>query len=505
LKNLFFCSKEYGCSFSEIKICLNKTVLILLMLAAILYSCDDTILERKGERLLAFSNDTISFDTVFTNVGSVTNKLLVYNNSNKERTIQSIRLANTNSMFFKINVDGSFNPKGIYNEITIRPHDSLYIFISVRIDPNNSNQPIIVEDSIIFTYPESSQKVMLRAIGQNVILLKSHRFKSDTTLTDTKPYLVWGDLMVDSAKTLTINPGCKFYFHNNASIRVNGQLQALGTYEKPILMKGDRRDTVRFGTPFPYDNLWGQWGGIFLKASKLSHRISHVFMNGGTNGIVLINPDMSITPSLVIENSRIHNFSQSGLRVQNCNVDVSNTEISNTGSNSVYIKGGKNSFIHCTIANFFNNSKFSGLINTSREKIPAVLLMDLERCIPMESIFQNCIITGSYDDELSIATLFPEKYNASFESNYIRKKSPILTTYFKNTIWWNKNDTVFKSVYYNYLTNQYFDFKLDSVSKVRGVADKTIATKYTLDLLGNNRMIGNSPDLGAYQWQPSKK
>jgi hypothetical protein len=55
------------------------------------------------------------------------------------------------------------------------------------------------------------------------------------------------------------------------------------------------------------------------------------------------------------------------------------------------------------------------------------------------------------------------------------------------------------------LTNQYFDFKLDSVSKVRGVADKTIATKYSLDLLGNNRMIGNSPDLGAYQWQPSKK
>jgi hypothetical protein len=50
----------------------------------------------------------------------------------------------------------------------------------------------------------------------------------------------------------------------------------------------------------------------------------------------------------------------------------------------------------------------------------------------------------------------------------------------------------------------YFDFRLDSVSVARGIANKAIAEKYPLDLLGNDRIKDNSPDLGAYQWMPHK-
>jgi len=77
---------------------------------------------------------------------------------------------------------------------------------------------------------------------------------------------------------------------------------------------------------------------------------------------------------------------------------------------------------------------------------------------------------------------------------------------FTNLRWSQPKDTlIFKSNRYDYVKGTYFNFMPDSISPVRGIADPTVAAQFPLDLNGNNRMIDNKPDLGAYQWQPTTK
>ncbi|MDP4240798.1 MAG: right-handed parallel beta-helix repeat-containing protein, partial [Bacteroidota bacterium] len=356
-------------------------------------------------------------------------------------------------------------------------------------------------DSLVLQTNGVSQNVKLLAYGQDMKILRNKYILNDTTLTAEKPYLVYGYLAVDTAKTLTLNPGCKIYFHNNANLIVYGNLKAEGTAENPISMRGDRLDKIGFATPFPYNDVAGQWGGLYLLWKGGNHVLHHVNMNSGYVGIYFSNDDRSILPNLEISDCRIHNFLLYGLVVQNGNVQVTNTEISNASSYCVYLNGGKHSFIQSTIANFFNNSSVQPV---SRDKKPAVMIMNLNRVSPMESVFRNCIISGSEDNEFSLATRSMDLYKGLFDHCYIRKPDPLALKQFTSIRWSQKNDTVFKSTRYDYEKKIYFDFRPDSVSPARGLADPTIASQFPFDLNGNNRLVGNKPDAGAYQWQPSK-
>jgi hypothetical protein len=133
------------------------------------------------------------------------------------------------------------------------------------------------------------------------------------------------------------------------------------------------------------------------------------------------------------------------------------------------------------------------------------MIMNLNRVAPMESIFKNCIISGSQDNEFSLATRYPDQYNGEFDHCYIRKTDSLALKQFTFIRWSAKNDTVFKSVNYNLDKNTYFNFTLDSISPARGLADPVVASQFPLDLNGNSRITGNKPDAGAYQWQPTKK
>ena len=112
---------------------------------------------------------------------------------------------------------------------------------------------------------------------------------------------------------------------------------------------------------------------------------------------------------------------------------------------------------------------------------------------------------GSAENELSIASRFIDKFNATFSNCYIRKKGIPDTNQYQSITWYNAKDSVFISTEYNYKTNKYFDFVPDSVSPARGIADKTVATAYPKDLNGNSRTADNEPDAGAYEWVPAIK
>ena len=476
--------------------------LILLLPIICFYSCEDDLFSSDPEKVLSFSTDTLTFDTVFTTIGSTTEKLMVYNPNNRALKISSIGLAGGAKSQFRINVDGSLSADNHFSDIEIRAKDSMYIFVEVTVDPRDVNAPVLVTDSVIFKTNGIEQKVRLEAFGQDMILFRNKLILNDTTLSADKPYLIYGNLTVDSAKTLHLPAGCQLYFHNNANLIVRGNLRAEGTFDKPVLLRGDRLDKAKFLYPVPYNYVAGQWGGVYLLWNKGNHLLRNVNINSGYVGVYMNNSDRNQLPELRIENCRIHNFVYYGLVVQNANVKVTNTEISNTGSYSVYLSGGKHVFLQSTIANYYNSSPGRP---SSRDKNPAVMIMGLYRTAPMQTEFRNCIVAGGLETELSIASRFLTQYKAVFSDSYIRRKEAYELSQFHNIRWYAQNDTIFKHPFYNDTSSVYFNFTPDSVSPVRGLADRTIAAQFPLDLNGVNRLEDNAPDAGAYEWQPTKK
>ena len=484
------------------KIYFSFVVFISVFISIAFTACNDGIYSTNPKDKLSFSNDTLSFDTVFTALGSATSKIMVYNRNNSALKISHIGIAGGKESSFKINVDGSLNANNQFDNIEIQAHDSLYIFVSVTVkDPNNSNSPFIIKDSLVFQTNNVYQDIKLRAFGQNIVKLRGKRFLENTILTADLPYLIYDSLIVSQHKTLTLKPGCKIYFHNNANLIVYGSLNAIGTAENPITLRGDRFDNIKFASPVPYNDVAGQWDGVYLLGNSGKHILRHVNMNSGYVGLYFSNNDRNIIPNLEITDCRIQNFYFYGLIVQNGNVQVSNTEISNSSSYCVYLSGGKHSFTQCTIANFFDNSSAQPV---SRDKKPAVMIMNLNRVSPMQSTFRNCVISGSLDNEFSLATRFMDQYNGIFDHCYIKKPAALAFPQFTGIRWSAKNDTVFKSITYSVENNSRFDFRPDSVSPARGLADPNFASQVPLDLNGNNRLVDGAPDAGAYEWKPTK-
>jgi len=356
-------------------------LLVSVVLAVSLTSCNDDVFTTNPKYKLSFSKDTLTFDTVFTTVGSATSKILVYNRNNYALKISQLYLAGGKSSAYRINVDGSLDSLNQFKNVEIRAKDSMYIFVSVTIKTNSS---LFIRDSIVFQTNGMLQNVKLEAYGQRINIINklflNCKILRNTTLSSTDPYYIRDSFIVAANRTLTIKPGCKFYFHNNANLIVYGNLKAEGTFDNPILMRGDRLDDIKFSTPFPYNNVAGQWGGIFLLGEGTNHVFSHVNMNSGYVGIYVRNNSFNNLPNLQISDCRIHNFLLYGLIVQNANVTVTNSEISNTSSYSVYLNGGKHTFLQSTIANYFDNSSVQP---TTRDKKPALMIMNLNRVAPM--------------------------------------------------------------------------------------------------------------------------
>ena len=77
--------------------------------------------------LLSFSTDTVSFDTVFTTVGSTTGYFMIYNQNDKDLKIERIVLANGHESGFRINVDGRKGDS--FTGIPIWKNDSLFVAV----------------------------------------------------------------------------------------------------------------------------------------------------------------------------------------------------------------------------------------------------------------------------------------------------------------------------------------------------------------------------------------
>ena len=168
---------------------------VLLLTATILFiSCTKDSFITSPAALIGLSDDTLHFDTVFTSVGSVTQSLKIFNLNDQNLRLSKIELMGSASSPFSINVNGE--PGESFSNIDIAANDSIYVFVSVHIDPNQQNMPFIVRDSIRISYNGNDVFVQLDAYGRNAHFLKNVVVSHDSILTAELPFVVLGSLTV---------------------------------------------------------------------------------------------------------------------------------------------------------------------------------------------------------------------------------------------------------------------------------------------------------------------
>ena len=242
------------------------------VMSVLLAACsEDTDFSASPSLRLEFSRDTIAFDTLFTTVGSPTAGLVVRNRNSDALRISNVRLGSGGSSGFSVLVDGQYGSS--MSDLEIRGKDSIFVYAAVELERNGADVPLMVKDSLIFTLESGvQQQVALLAYGRDVTFMRGEVIATDSLLPGGH-YVIYDSLVVAPDATLALEKGTTLYFHDKAFLRVEGTLDARGSLEQPVVMRGDRTDNMF--SYLPYDRVPGQWGGVVFSSTSNNNRLLH--------------------------------------------------------------------------------------------------------------------------------------------------------------------------------------------------------------------------------------
>jgi len=470
-------------------------------------SCYKEKFSTDGNDSLSFSLDTLTFDTVLTEISTVTRYFKVYNRYDLSLRIDQIKLTGLNAGFFRLNVDGFTGD--IIRDVEIRPGDSIYVFAEALIDPDQpvSISPFILEAEASFTTNGNDQEVKLIAWGQNANYIpgpdQPNRISlltcdlGEVTWDDPRPYVLYGTLLIDSC-TLVLPAGTRLYVHggiaNNQLGIYNegliytfpkGKLSIQGTASQPVIIRDDRIEP---------DHL-GEWAGIRLGPESGPHTFSHMELSSAIAGITA---DSATT--VIIDHSKLSYTGGPGFYARHAKATISNSLFFENGGQAVALTyGGEYELTYCTLASFGNDAE-------------ALLMTDFYCSDPLCSegaqLFQftgridNSILIGSSTDEVWMVDAgTPEmgfldvvmNHNMVVvddlldEDNYPAFFETICLDCFE----YKFSDTLFVDLFKD-------DYHLDtmSVAEMKGIP----IPGFTDDLEGHSRDL-LLPDLGCYEFQ----
>ncbi|HSC53931.1 MAG TPA: choice-of-anchor Q domain-containing protein [Phnomibacter sp.] len=441
---------------------------------------------------LITSTELVQFDTVFTTVGSVTQRFTIVNNNDQQLNISSIQLKGGAQSPFKINVNGNAGVQ--FSNMLMNSNDSMYVFVKLTIDPNNQLNPFIVTDSIEIGYNGNIKKVQLQAYGQNARFINGGHISSNTTWNNLLPYVIMKPLTIDTGITLSISEGTKIFCHATAPIIVHGTIKAQGKYydSTRINFRGDRLDAN-------YKDMPGTWPGIVFTNSSIANELHYTNILNAYQAVVASGGESLIPAKLQLHNCIIDNAYDIGLYAFNSSITATNcriTQVGNEGqpgvggSNIIINGGGKYSFNHCTIAtyaNYYQNHKQAAVYISNAGGASS---------LPLQFSMDNSIIYGQgglAENEL----VTHKEGNAAFTINLrnvlYKVKTDQANISFTNCI---KNaDPLFDTINTN-LRQYNFRLRLGSPC-----IDAGITGGPATDLDGNGRPVGTKADMGCYEKQ----
>jgi hypothetical protein len=516
---------------------MRYSILFIITLVISITSCRKDFDTIPSSGKLEYSKTTVYLDTVFTNIGSSTYMLKVYNRSGDDITIPSIALGKGSASKYRLMVDGMTGLDGsdadaigdgkIFPNVQLLAHDSLYVFIETTADIADANpSDMLYTDEILFDAGTLQQKVNLVTLIQDAVFLFPDRtpdgnggfiyeslqigtdpanriygFVLDDTelhFTNAKPYVIYGYAAVDVGKTLIIDPGARVHFHDQSgiivagSIQVNGAISTANTLDNEVIFEGDRLEPAFAETP-------GQWGTILLANGSTNNSFNHLTIKNASVGLFIQNNDGT---TVQIKNTQIYNSSNVGILARTAKINGENIVINNAGQYALACTlGGTYDFTHCTFANYWQGSS---------RQTPTVLLDNTfydgtnTRVDNLTANITNCIIFGPNNIELGLNQNNAKPFNHQIK-NCLIKFNDTNNQFGSNLLY----TSVFAGSNNNLMSNgSSFDprfkdtarnnLRIGLTSSATGRANSNAPYYITLDADGNTRTFPNS-DIGAYE------
>ena len=423
---------------------------------------------------LRFSTDTIFFDTIFTEIPSVTKRLRVYNDHNTSLSIASIAMAEPNTSYV-ITVNGV---KGTSFESTkILANDSILVLLKADITARDSLSPYVIEDQLTFSTNGNRQEVSVLSWGQDANYFRDEVIACNTVWTEGKPYVIYDNVLVDSLCTLVIEPGTRIFSHLGSNIYVKGSIKVIGDADNRVLFMNDRFDG-------DFAHFPGQWGGITFLEGSQGNEIMYTDIRNAEVGIWLGTPDDDDFPDLTIENTIIENTSGPCLLAFTSDLEMTNSLLNNSGQFAFAgLAGGNYIFTNNTIVNYgfgFFKTEPSFVVSDQIQLSDGSLLQ-----APVTLELSNNIIWGSSGDEIELLNDGGMSFTLDMTNNIIRTTNTSFSG-FNNIL---NEDPLF-------MDPELFNYQIDSLSPaINSGADLGI----DIDLLGISRSV--PPDIGAYENQ----
>ncbi len=455
---------------------------------------------------LRFSTDTLTFDTVFTTVGSATRILKIYNDKDLAVNISKIKIENNNHNQFRLNIDGISANKA--ENVEIGPNDSIYIFAETNINPDDpiSISPFVIEDNIVFETNGQTQKVLLEAWGQNANYItgkgKGKHFLTTCAMgeivwDDQKPYVLYGSLHIDSC-TLVLpentrlyihggiakSPNDNFYYDGNLYFHKNGKLKTLGTTENPVIIQTDRLEQK-------YQDINALWSGIFFLPESRGSELNNTIIQNATIGLYL-----DSLASISLNNTIIYHIGAIGIYSNHAELNAVNCLIADIGGYNVVMDyGGKMNMNFCTI---YNNNKDDALVLKNYKCLDSDCFETIP--YPLEANFTNCIIYGDNQDELLLSNAtkdIPDNFKYNFENCLFQVKDITKNNQFPH--FFDNTSACINGAGDNnlFLDIEKYDYRPDTMAIVIDKGKYIPGINTDIDGLPRD----SNPDIGCYEFQ----
>lgn len=434
---------------------------------------DDVDISGSESARLSFTNDTILFDTLLTSRGSITRRFRIYNNNREAIRISLIRVAGGERSPYSLIVNGKTG-NSIEDEILLGK-DSLLVLVSALIDPTVRTTPFLVKDSLFIEWNGNQEKIRMIAWGQNANFL-SGDIICDETWTADLPYVIAGDILIDSLCSLTIEKGSHIYFDKDVSIFVKGSLIVNGDSGQHVLFRNSRLDES-------YEISPGQWDGIYFLEGSNNNYIQYATIENGISGLRIGTPDADTIPDLEVKNTIIRHMSQTAVQAYTSDAYFENCLFYNAGQSILFhAAGGSYSYIHCTMSNFPNF-----FVGESPAYVFADnLILNNNQTLVEELQFEivNSILWGEGENELLISISNEATARAWIYNNIIRGSQSIDNNFFS-----------LQNNFPGFQEAVSFNFKPDSSSRA---VDAGVVGLVNIDIEGKLR--DELPDIGAYEY-----
>ncbi|WP_210489745.1 hypothetical protein [Rufibacter aurantiacus] len=345
--------------------------------------------------LLRLEADTVLFDTVFTEVGSVTRRLKVYNPNKNAVRISEIKVGGLATSPYQIFVNGRPGPQ--LQDVELRGEDSLLVLVQATINPNAQEQPFLVNDSLLFLTNGNQQKVKLVAYGQNATYYRHNYNTAPAEVwSAAKAHVIYDSVTVPAGQTLTIQKGSQIHLHRNAKIKVLGTLKVEGEPQKRVVFQQVRLEEQ-------YRNAPGQWRGLEFHPSSQGNEINFAELKNAVTGLYL-KAEGNQVPQVTLRNSFLKNMLEIGVLSHGGEVRLENSIITNCAEYAVAgLGGGRYDIIFSTLANYANDFVRFGPSFTFQEKYEVEGKLIREGSYVVNVV--NSILWGRQEEELQFGNM----------------------------------------------------------------------------------------------------